>query len=124
MDEPMTPEERFNRGRLNVAMPMSICLDALRDMIEADRAEIGRLTETVNRQQQSLEHVGLRLAVTQGRVAALSATESPTDPETVTAPKSLVDALEQIFAMSLPPKCSYLLIELKREYDAWKAGQG
>jgi hypothetical protein len=132
--EPPTPEERYAAEHAYFRNHADVSVDdtgslltlftALRDMIEADRAEIGRLTETVNRQQQSLEHVGLRLAVTQGRVAALSATESPTDPETVTAPKSLVDALEQIFAMSLPPKCSYLLIELKREYDAWKAGQG
>jgi hypothetical protein len=127
--EPPTPEERYAAEHAYFRNQADVSVDdtgslltlftALRDMIESDRAEIGRLTETINRQQRQLEHLGLRLAGTQGRVAALSAIESPTDPETVTVPRSLMDAIERY--RTVPWSSNWTAFATA--YDAWKAGQ-
>jgi hypothetical protein len=52
--EPWTPEDKFNEMRSRIGNDfLHDCLTALYNMIESDRAEIGRLTETVNRQDRT-----------------------------------------------------------------------
>jgi hypothetical protein len=54
--EPLTPEARYEQAsaEYNADTSPSVFIAALRDMIESDRAEIGRLTETVNRQDGTI----------------------------------------------------------------------
>lgn len=136
--DPPTPEELFTLQRENwfdapfdyKRAPHEIIdmLDALRDMIESDRAEIGLLTDTVNRQDRLITEFVTTTAGDFREVAQrLFSLENPIslaspDPETVAVPRSLVDALA-VCRPHIGTAARSVWSDLADEYDAWKAGQ-
>ena len=133
----LTPDVWFDAAydELGLASPASdgernatrCALTALRDMIASLDAEVARLTATVNQQDEDQRKLVVLLGTIRDNQAddvtairqRISALDSPTDPETVTVPRSLVDSLSAWHGRRTKSNLDYLL----REYDAWKAGQ-
>lgn len=123
MSDPQTPEEMYEherecwrqtrQGSDGESFSILGMIDALRDMIASQDAELGRLTDTVNRQEW---HITTLISDVR-HLARKIASDNPPAPDAVALPASLVAALGGA------RKDGRMTALLVREYDAWKAGQ-
>jgi hypothetical protein len=128
--EPMTPRtskvpEIDVHG---VLLAHSAQIERLAHALTSLDAEIGRLTETVNRQDGTISDLRESLSIVHGELARASLeSPAPTDPDAVALPRSLVEALDVYVGYHTGQTTEYSPTAWRtfvQAYDAWKAGQG